>query len=145
MQAVLELGSIMTSVLQPWVHEAPWKCQSILLSGLRGPDHANVPYVKAVCRWMRRVSQNNADPTTDYMRSDALPSTTVVEAELEFLPCHFVHHFADALRIIAIWHPDHATGEYAERLHIFIAEETFHFRPESTVAFINRHADKVPT
>src|SRR5258708_15533538 len=102
----------MTSVLQPWVEVAPWKCQSILLSGLRGPDHANVPNVKAVCRWLRRVSQNNADPSTDYMRCDGMPDKRDVEAELEFLPCHFVHHFADSLRVVGIWHPDKVIAQY---------------------------------
>ena len=133
----------MSSVLQAWVESVPWKCQSILFSGLRGPDHPNCPNVKAVGRWMRRVSQNNADPSTDYMRLDDHPSKEAVEAELEFLPAHFVHHFADALRVIAIWHPAAEVADYARLIHYWIAEETFHFKPESPEDFAFRHRDKV--
>src|SRR4051812_16219991 len=103
----------MSVVLLPWVLSLPWKQQSILMSGFRGPDSPNVPAVKAVGRWLRRVSQNNADPSKDYMKQAPLPEPIAVCDELEFLPCHFVHHFADALRVVSINHPDMDTRIYA--------------------------------
>lgn len=139
---IIGAGVTPGSVLQPWVMQMGWKLQSILLSGFRGPDHPRLPHVKAVNRWMRRVSQNNADPSKDYMREDTLPTVEEVEAELEYLPCHFVHHFADSLRVVAIHHPDQHIRLYAQALHEFIAVETFHFLPEDDETFLRRHRDK---
>lgn len=132
----------MSVVLQDWVACLPWKQQSILLSGMRGPDAANVPAIKAVNRWMRTVSQHNADPSKDYMKPAPLPDVLDVCAELEFLAVHYVHHFADALAVIAYGGPVGETAGYAARLHYTIAEELFHFRPEDPNTFWIRHRDK---
>lgn len=131
-----------TSVLQEWVTKIPWKQQSILFSGLRGPDHALLPNIKQVSKWMRSVSQNNADPTKPYMNNIQLPSPDKMEKELEHSPCHFVHHFADALAVIAYNHPDEQIAEQAACYHHYIAEEVFHFRPEDPETFVLRHRDK---
>ena len=133
----------MSSVLQHWVQQIPWKCQSILLSGLRGPDQAYCLKVKEVSRWLRKVTQNDADPSQSYMAPTSLPNFDELEKELEHSPCHFVHHFADALRIVSIWHPDDVVRGYAWGLHHYIAEELFHFVPEDRETFIHRHRDKV--
>ena len=133
----------MSSVLQDWVALMPWKCQSILLSGLRGTDHNQPPAIKAVSRWVRTISQHNADPAKGYMRPDSLPSPLELCAELEYQTCHFVHHIADALRTVAIWHQDAGTRQCAGDYHYRIAEELFHFVPEADNVFIERHQDKV--
>lgn len=133
----------MNTVLQDWVTEMPWKCQSILLSGLRGTDNGCPPAIKAVSRWLRTVSQHNADPSKGYMRAEPLPHALELCAELEYQTCHFVHHFADALRCIAIWHPDAMVTDRAYEYHYRIAEELFHFVPEEKATFIARHRDKV--
>lgn len=132
----------MSTVLQPWVEKIPWKQQSILFSGLRGPDHALLKGIKMVSRWMRSVSQNNADVTKPYMNGIVLPKPEELEKELEHSPCHFVHHFADALRVIAIHHPEEDVRTYAWVLHLYIAEELFHFLPENDAMFLHRHRDK---
>lgn len=133
----------MSSVLLPWVMEIPWKCQSILLSGFRGPDNAAPPSVKKVNRWLRINSQNNADPSKNYMKQMILPAPDEVCEELEWMTSHFVHHFADSLRIAAIWHPDSRVRKTAWDYHYKIAEELFHFVPEDDETFITRHRDKV--
>ena len=133
----------MSSVLLPWVMELPWKCQSILLSGLRGPDDCAPPAIKKVNRWLRTVSQNNADPSKDYMKQATLPTPKEVSKELEWMTSHFVHHFADSLRVVAIWHPDMVMRIVATNYHYDIAEELFHFIPEDDATFITRHRDKV--
>jgi len=132
-----------TSVLLSWVMGIGWKMQSILISGLRAPDtptHAT----KKICRWMRAVTQNNADPTKGYMEPQVLTSSLVEECldELEYLPCHYVHHFGDALRVIALFSPDQGVVEFAAAVHTGIAVEIFHFLPESDEQFIFRHRDK---
>jgi hypothetical protein len=135
--------SVVSSVLQPWVEGLGWKMQSILMSGFRGPDFPNLYNIKAVNRWLRRASQKNADPLKDYMRQDELPTDLEVCDELEFLPAHYVHHFADSLRIVALYHPDPKTAEYAFGIHFRIAEEIFHFNIESDDTFKFRHRDQV--
>lgn len=131
------------SVLQPWVMQLGWKMQSILLSGFRGPDDAELPATKAVNRWLRTVSQNNADPSKDYMRQDTLPTDLQLCEELEWRSCHYTHHLADALRIVAIYHPQIGERTKAFIYHNRIAEEIFHFMPEPDDVFIARHEDKV--
>jgi hypothetical protein len=131
------------SVLQPWVMSIGWKMQSILLSGFRGPDDAELPATKAVNRWLRRVSQNNADPSKDYMRDDKMPTALELCDELEWRSCHYVHHLADSLRILSIYHPEIEVRERADDYHYRIAEEIFHFMPEPHTTFIRRHEDKV--
>lgn len=133
----------MSSVLQDWVTAMPWKCQSILLSGLRGTDANQPPAIKAVTRWLRTVSQNNADPSKGYMQQDALPTPLELCAELEYQTCHFVHHLADALRTVSIWHYMGITRDQARAYHNRIAEELFHFVPETDEMFFVRHRDKV--
>lgn len=120
----------------------PWKQQSILFSGLRGPDAPNLPAIKAVNRWMRTVTQYNADPSKDYMKEHALPDVYVLCNELEFLTCHYAHHLADALAVIAYGHPDREPALLAAVYHYRIAEELFHFQPESPATFVLRHRDK---
>jgi hypothetical protein len=133
----------MSSVLQPWVETMPWKCQSILFSGLRGPDHALCKKIKEVSRWMRKVSQKDADPSQSYMAPKQLPMPEELEKELEHGPIHFAHHFADALRCIALWHPDQETRVYARTLHFYMADELFHWKPETDEEFKHRHRDRV--
>lgn len=134
----------MSSVLQEWVSKMPWKCQSILISGLRGTDDGAWPETKAVSRWLRALAQHNADPSKGYMQTDVLPSPLDLCAELEYRTCHFVHHFADALRTVAIFHPDARVQMRTAEYHHRIAEELFHFQTESDEAFLLRHRDVVP-
>lgn len=131
----------MSVVLLPWVVKMSWKCQSILQGGFRGPDIANVPNVKKVNRWLRTVSQENADPAKDYMRNDGLPTDLELCEELEFTTCHYTHHLADALMCVGIYHPDGDTRDRAYWYHYRIAEELFHFVPESKETFHHRHRD----
>jgi hypothetical protein len=98
--------------------------------------------VKQVSKWIRSVSQRNADPSKSYMNDIVLPEPATLEKELEQLPCHFVHHFADALAVIAYGHPDDETRRYAYSVHVYIAEELFHFLPETPDIFLWRHRDK---
>lgn len=142
----------MSTVLQPWVEAMPWKLQSILFSGLRGPDTGHCPNVKEVSRWVRRVVQNDADPSQSYMAPRELPRLEALEKELEFGSVHFLHHFADALRCIAIYYRggDESTAPwgltvstYARKVHDYMADELLHWIPESDEVFVRRHRDRV--
>ena len=131
-------------VLKVWVMSMPWKLQSILISGLRAPDAYTIA-TKKICRWMRAVTQNNADPSKGYMEPQVLSNDLINQCmdELEYLPCHYVHHFADSLRVIALYCPEEAYALFADKVHTLVAEEIFHFKPETDTEFTHRHRDMV--
>src|SRR6266704_6180406 len=98
---------LMSSVYQDWFHQMPWKMQSILSNGLRAPDTGTYG-VKRFVRWMRTQVCNNADPNKAdcYMTAPEITEELLEKAvkELEYLTCHYVHHLADAMRIVSIYH-----------------------------------------
>lgn len=131
-------------VLQPWVAEVGLKMQSILLSGLRAPDAKTVGVKKCV-RWMRSHCQIDADPAKQsYMQTIVMNEEIIQMAidELEYLPCHYAHHFADSMAVMAYHHPNEAVRGLAYRIHFLVAEEIFHFIPEPKEIFLKRHEDK---
>ena len=133
-------------VLQEWVGDVGLKMQSILLSGLRAPD-AKTEGVKKCIRWMRGKCQIDADPQKQsYMQTICMSRELIDLAldECEYLPVHFVHHFADSMAVAAYFHPSDAgrTNYYALRIYSLIAEELFHFKPETREEFLERHKDK---
>jgi hypothetical protein len=136
----------MGSVFQNWITSAGWKMQSIFANGLRAPDAATKG-VKKIVRAMRIAACYNADPLKAdcYMSAPEVNEELIQQAldELEYLSCHYVHHLADALRIITLFHPDDNTRKWAWRLHYLIAEEIFHFVPETDDRFVERHKDKI--
>jgi hypothetical protein len=131
-------------VLQPWVAGVGLKMQSILLSGFRAPD-AKTSAVKKCVRWLRGNCQVDADPgKQSYMQTVAMTGDLIDLAmdELEYLPVHYVHHLADSFRILSLFHPNEAVCNLAFYLHGQVAEELFHFKPETDEEFLVRHRDK---
>ena len=124
----------------------PWKMQSIFVNGLRAPD-TETKAVKKLVRWMRVAACHDADPAklNCYMTAPHMNEDLINEGihEVEYLTCHYAHHLADSLRVLSIYHPQMAVQNCANHIHTLIAEEIFHFVPESTTAFIHRHRDKV--
>lgn len=136
----------MSTVFQAWYAGMPWKMQSIFANGLRAPDVAS-RQTKKVVRWLRTQTCNNADPNKPncYMTAPEMNESLINDCvdELEYMTCHYVHHLADAARVVALFHPDEGTRLAAGHLHYLIAEEIFHFVPETAEKFIERHRDKV--
>lgn len=134
------------TVFQDWFSKNGWKMQSIFVNGLRAPD-VKTSGVKKWVRWMRTQTCHNADPHKPdcYMSAPKVSEELLQQAldELEYLTCHYVHHFADANRIIALFHPNQETRQWADRMHYQIADEIFHFKPETDDEFLDRHRDKV--
>lgn len=130
-------------VLQAWVGDVGLKMQSILLSGLRAPDQ-QTKAVKRCIRWLRSKCQIDADPSKQsYMQTvDALDYEEALK-ELEYCTVHYAHHLADAFAVVAYHHPNNEVQEAAYRLHYLIAEELFHFKPETRQEFQERHKDKL--
>lgn len=146
----------MSSVYKEWFTKMPWKMQSILSNGLRAPD-VKTDATKKVVRFLRTKACNNADPTKADCYMSAPPLTTELldkcVDELEYLTCHYVHHLADAMRVLSLYYEDGKDGSQgsdnnqtriaAAYLHNQIAEEIFHFIPETNEQFMWRHRDKV--
>lgn len=131
-------------VLQNWVSDVGLKMQSILLSGLRNPDHSTIAIKKCI-RWLRSKCQIDADPTKQsYMKTISMSIDLIKEAvdELEYCTCHYTHHFADAFAVLAYFHPDSNIRMWALTIHQLVAEEIFHFVPETEQQFLERHKDK---
>lgn len=131
-------------VLKPWVAGVGLKMQSILLSGLRAPD-VKAPNVKKCVRWLRSQCQIDADPAKQsYMQTITMNPQLIDDAldELEYCSCHYTHHFADSFRVLALFHCDEAVKGWASTIHNSVAEEIFHFKPETDYEFIERHKDK---
>ena len=93
------------SVLQEWMGSLPWKQQSVVLSSLRGPDNARPGSVKIINRWLRGITQNNADPSTDYMKDLPHPSLEELHRDLEYCSMHYYSHLMHAMEIIGYHHP----------------------------------------
>ena len=132
-------------VLQNWVAEVGCKMQSILLSGFRAPDQ-KTKYAKKLVRWLRSKCQIDADPQKQsYMETVFINDELINDAmdELEYCPVHYVHHFADSFAVLAYNHPDDGVRKIAYKIHYLIAEELFHFMPETEEMFHERHKDKI--
>jgi hypothetical protein len=94
----------MSAVLQPWVQELPWKMQSVLIAGSRGPDSSAGGELKKFTRWIRRETQQNADPEHAYMNvvEDPHIDEKVLLQEIEYgVTWHYFGHLLHALEIIA--------------------------------------------
>lgn len=113
-----------TLVLMPWVATMPWKKQSAFFSALRGPDTAHCTNVKQLVKFLRRVSQQDADPATGYMREKDL-DLRALEHELEYCSLHFVAHLVDGLAIVREFCDDAEAARKADGLLEWFAD-SFH-------------------
>jgi hypothetical protein len=130
-------------VLQDWVSIVGLKMQSILLSGLRAPDQKTIAVKKCV-RWLRGKCQKDGDPVKQsYMKQVEINEALIWAAmdELEYLPVHYVHHFADSFAVLGYFHPEVEVKKYALLAHNLVAIELFHFKPETETEFCYRHRD----
>ncbi len=128
-------------VHKPWIFNLPWKMQTVVQLGLRGPDNILSPKVKDVCRWMRSICVYNADIRNSFHWDesvDILPTHKELQEELMYLPTHLVTHCIYALQIIGYEQPDIDTNSKASLLYTSIVENILHFAPESKTSFRSR-------
>lgn len=130
-------------VLLDWMSALDWKQQSVILSALRGPDNHHAPTIKKLSRWIRSITQNNADPTHSYMKSVELPELKEFEDEFYFASTHYSLHLLFALEIIGYKHPDPAIAKIALQYYLALVEDVYHLKPETEADLDNRLFDKV--
>jgi len=129
-------------VLQDWMGELSWKQQSVVLSSLRGPDTSYSPNLKRINKWIRRVTQNNADTSSQYMSDEKLPSLEDIEREVEFSSVHYFSHLLQGLEIIGYKHPDTKTARIARDYYEGLVREVLHLNPETKSQLEERLKDK---
>jgi len=129
-------------VLRDWMGEIPWKQQSVLLSALRGPDLSRPVAVKKVNRWLRNITQNNADLSSEYMKDISLPDIKDLKLELGYCTMHYFTHLMHALEIIGYKHPDESISHTAKEYYFGLADFV-HLNPETKEQMDKRLEDKV--
>lgn len=118
------------SVLKPWVARLPWKEQSVLISGMRGPDIGRTVHLQAMTRWLRAVLQHNADSTTDYMKGMLLPRIAELAESLEFTTVHYFCHLLHGLEIVGYRGPLGEDADVAREYYLGLVAAV-HLQPES--------------
>ncbi len=129
-------------VLQDWMAKLPWKQQSVIMSSFRGPDLSRPAAIKKLNRWVRTVTQNNADPSTDYMKKIVLPDIEDLKEEIGYCTMHYYTHFIHALEIIGYNHPDENVREIAKGYYLGLVDFA-HLNPETKEQLNKRLEDKV--
>lgn len=123
-----------TSVLKDWVHELPFRMQSVLMSALRGCDTARKDDVsKFVTRAIRPVVCNNADPSNTFMDAEVPADLSKVEQflwDLDSYPMHFVAHTMHAAEIIGYKHPEAKIRKWWIKLYSDMVK-ALHLNPET--------------
>ena len=129
-------------VLQEWMAELSWKQQSVILSSLRGPDNSRPGSIKIINRWLRGVTQNNADSSTDYMKYLHHPSVEELQRDLEYCTIHYYAHLMHAMEIIGYNHPDKKIAETATGYYYNMVD-FLHLNPEMKDQLSKRLEDKI--
>jgi len=130
------------NVLQDWMGELPWKQQSVILSSLRGPDTHRPENVKKITRWLRTITQNNADSLTDYMKDVGLPNFESLRTELEFCTIHYFCHLLHTFEIIGYKHPNSEIRNLSRNYYEGLVN-ALHLNPETNEQMNKRLEDKV--
>jgi hypothetical protein len=118
------------SVFLEWTTTVPLMQQSALIAALRGPD-SPAPFAKEATRWLRSVTQRDADPSHTYMRHSGMPSIDALAVELEYLSVHYATHLLQAFEIVGYKHPDAIIAQAASRQYTALARQIFHLEPET--------------
>ncbi len=131
----------MTIVILGWLGDLSLKQQSVIISALRGPDTHYCPNLKKLTKWLRTITQNNADYRSSYMQQEEFPSIDNIEKELEYTTVHYSIHFLQALEIIGYKHPDSAISKKAGEYYENLVRGVLNLVPETKVDLENRLKD----
>lgn len=129
-------------VLQDWMGRLSWKQQSVIISSLRGADTGYCPQIKKINKWMRGITQNNADISSQYMQEEKLPILENIEKEFEFCSVHYAIHFLQGLEIIGYNHPNDEISNMAKNYYYNLVEKVLHLNPETKEQLEERLEDK---
>lgn len=136
------------SVLQPWVEKLTFMQQSVLISGVRGPDGVKKHHpIKPIMRWYRRCVLYSAfeqeiildpyHPGGGSFTGPLDPNRSIDNLYKDYfevvdeLPYHFISHFMAAAQIIGYKHSDKDVRNWwynfynkiCQKLHVSPEEE----------------------
>lgn len=158
----------MSCVLQEWVTELTMMQQSVLITGVRGPDGiTKYSPVKMLLRWYRRCIMFSAidgvvleNPVMAGGGSFTGPSYTIrpedeivawpvtmnqivgeVLSDVDSLPHHFVMHLIHAAEIIGYKHPDDRIRDWWREDVYFRFVKSLHLQPETEEQLDERLGD----
>lgn len=140
----------MTSVLQDWVQELPWRQQGVLTLALRGPDGVTKEAgCKPLIRSLRGCVMNSAQngrplevgerlvEGDDFMRMDLMSnwadwSTTCKRffKDIDTYNIHFYQHLIHAAMILGYRHPNEEVGRMWDWFYKKACGK-LHMRPET--------------
>lgn len=154
-------------VTQEWTHALPMMQQTVLLTGIRGPDGLpKYGCVKMLLRWFRRCVLLSAmdgkvlsNPSDDNGGSFTGPSLTKDEAKaysswqlamdkivdeylrtLDAIPHHFQLHFMHAAEIIGYQHPNKDIQDWWKKVYFRLVND-MHLHPETEDEMNDRLGD----
>jgi hypothetical protein len=124
----------MSSVIQDWVFDIPWKMQSVMFTSLRGPDEHRDQYIKMANRWIRSKLLHDADPDNPFIvkQGDLAPLEIIPEllTALEYTKVHYFTHIMHTFQIIGFYHPDWEVRIEASKVYKSMVSN-WHCKPES--------------
>lgn len=143
---ILTIGE---SNLREWIREVGMsgRCQSGLLSALRGADSDDSPEVKRVVRWIRKQCLKDVNPTshfmkdTEFIRIKALISQD--SWQWDRLKTHFYDHMKQALEIIGYYHPDEWVAQRGLEAYTDLQDHEA-MKIEDKAELIGRMKDTIP-
>lgn len=95
----------MSRACRGWVERLSVKQQCILFSATRGPDAGKCARVKRVVRWLRGLCVHHVPGGHYTTIGGKLPKPKAMARQAEWLTQHYVNHFAEALHVVARFHP----------------------------------------
>jgi hypothetical protein len=109
------------SVLQDWMLTLPIRMQSTLVVSLRGPDGHSTIHIKKWVRWLRGLAFKPGNPSNmhHFMLMEMPPllfDKSPLAYELYVMPIHFYSHLLNAVKVVALRHPDRPTAIHATRM-----------------------------
>jgi hypothetical protein len=146
--------TIRNQVLQDWVMGLPLMQQSVLLSGIRGPDTLRKDHpAKMLMRWYRRaflvcafdqvVHFSSTEPCGGSF-TGRVPDVSVVGAEylhnVDEVPHHFHLHLMHGAQIIGHHCPYPVARDFWRHFYL-LAVKDMHLEPESLVEMDERLSD----
>ena len=90
---------------------------------------------------MRKITQNNADTFSPYMKEEILPSIEELKRDIEFCSVHYLSHLLQGLEIIGYNHPNSETAKTAIRIYEDLVYQVLHLNPETKEQLEDRLRD----
>ncbi len=115
--------------------ELPIKMQSVMMTGVRGPDNHRYESIKVLNRWVRSNLFHDADPFNPFIvkPGDPMPEAIVDQlcVDVEYTTTHYFAHLIHTLEIIGYKQPDLQRAAQALLVWSSLCKEVLHLPLET--------------